>query len=86
MNALLFGTDPGQIDVYAAALSGFDWRAIPVLANLAGPESRAITYFDELAPLPDRLLDLKPPATWLHSLSSSPQKTESLEGQSLEAA
>lgn len=79
MNTLLFGTDPGQIDVFAAALSGFDWRSIPVLANLAGPESRAITYFDELTALPNKLLDLKAPAAWAHSLSSSPQRTESRE-------
>jgi hypothetical protein len=79
MNTLLFGTDPGQIDVFAAALSGFDWHCIPVLANLAGPESRAITYFDELTALPEKLLNLKAPATWLQSLSSSPQRTESRE-------
>lgn len=79
MNTLLFGTDPGQIDVCAAALSGFDWRAIPVLANLAGPESRAITYFDELAELPEKILDLKAPAAWSAVLAPSPQRMESRE-------
>jgi uncharacterized protein (DUF362 family) len=64
MNTLVFGTDPGQIDVYAAALSGFDWRAIPLLANLAGPASRPITFFDELQPLPEPQLYLKAPSTW----------------------
>lgn len=64
MNSLLFGTDPAQIDVHAAALSGFDWRSIPVLAHLADPDARAITSFDPAQKLPDKTLELKPPGAW----------------------
>jgi uncharacterized protein (DUF362 family) len=68
MGCLLFGTDPAQIDVFATALSGFDWRQIPALAHLADPAAAAITQFNTSAPLPRPELLLKPPAAWAAGL------------------
>ncbi len=65
MNTLVFGTDPGQIDLCAAALSDFDWRLIPLLAHLGDSEASSITDFDVAtwdAPRP--LLTLKAPSAW----------------------
>lgn len=43
---LVWGEDPGAIDAVVATLMGFEWRRIPMLANLTGAEARAITHFD----------------------------------------
>jgi uncharacterized protein (DUF362 family) len=64
MRTLIFGEDPGLVDVFASALSGVDWRSIPVLAHLADPEAGAITSFDADGTLPSKILELKAPAAW----------------------
>ncbi len=68
MGCLLFGTDPGQIDLFATALSGFDWRQVPVLAHLADPAAAAITQFKTTTALPKPELLLVPPAAWATGL------------------
>ena len=70
LNCLLFGTDPGQIDIHASALSGFDWRAIPLLTNLTGIEAASITRFDADSLLPETEMKLKPPQAWAKALSA----------------
>ena len=70
MGCLVFGTDPGQIDIHAAALSGFNWRSLAVLAHLADPEACEITRLDCTSPLPDPELFLKPPTSWARHLSA----------------
>jgi uncharacterized protein (DUF362 family)/glycosyltransferase involved in cell wall biosynthesis len=47
--ALIWGEDPGSIDVVCATLMGFDWKKIPMLAHLVDPEARAITGFEGVA-------------------------------------
>ncbi len=70
MGILLFGCDPAQIDVLAAALSGFDWRSIPLLAHLSDAASASITRFDPAIALPSPEVLLRPPAAWSRALHS----------------
>lgn len=70
MGCLIFGTDPGQIDIHAAALSGFDWKSLPLLAHLADPVASVITRFDPLSSLPGPELLLTPPAAWAKRLTA----------------
>jgi uncharacterized protein (DUF362 family) len=70
--ALLFGVDPGWVDVHAAALSGCRWQDIEVLAHLADAEAQAISDFDSAAPLPTLLRRLKAPASWRQRLAQHP--------------
>ena len=42
---LVWGEDPGIVDVTCATLMGFDWRRIPLLSHLCDPEARAFTEF-----------------------------------------
>jgi uncharacterized protein (DUF362 family) len=44
---LMWGEDPGAIDLIASRLMGFDWRKIPLLNHLADTESRTIRSFDD---------------------------------------
>ncbi|WP_031500637.1 DUF362 domain-containing protein [Bryobacter aggregatus] len=68
MRCLLFGTDPGQIDIHACALSGFDWKRIPLLARLADPEASSITRFHPSLAVPATELQLRPPLSWATTL------------------
>lgn len=79
MGALLFGPDPGLVDVHAAALSGFSWRNIELLAHLADTEARPITDFHPSLELPPALRRLKAPAAWTQRLQGqdSPQSQPS---------
>jgi len=43
---LVWGEDPGVVDVACATLMGFDWRRIPLLGHLCDAEARAFTGFD----------------------------------------
>lgn len=43
---LVWGEDPGMVDVACATLMGFDWRRIPLLSHLCDAEARAISSFD----------------------------------------
>jgi uncharacterized protein (DUF362 family) len=56
---LIWGEDPGMVDVACATLMGFDWRRIPLLSHLCDPEARVFTGFcGELAlSSPDAELD-----------------------------
>ena len=42
---LIWGEDPGMVDVTCATLMGFDWRRIPLLSHLCDAEARAFTAF-----------------------------------------
>jgi len=42
---LVWGEDPGMVDVACAGLMGFDWRRIPLLSHLCETEARAFTQF-----------------------------------------
>ena len=42
---LVWGEDPGMVDVTCANLMGFDWRRIPLLSHLCDAEARAVTGF-----------------------------------------
>ena len=42
---LVWGEDPGVVDVTCATLMGFDWRTIPLLGHLCDVEARAFTNF-----------------------------------------
>lgn len=69
MGCLLFGLDPGRVDLAAAALSGFDWRAIPFLAHLEDAAASDITCFDCRRSLPPLEMALKPPSAWARTLA-----------------
>jgi len=69
LGCLLLGLDPGRIDVTAAALSGFDWKSIPMLSHLQDREARSITSFDPLGALPEPRMQLTPPLTWAQNLA-----------------
>ncbi len=71
MGCLMLGADPGLLDLHAAALSGFDWHALPTLAHLADVEALSISAFNaEQDHLPQTLLALTPPRSWARVLSS----------------
>jgi uncharacterized protein (DUF362 family) len=70
LGCLVFGEDPGQIDVAATALSGLPWNKIPLLAHLLDPEAKSITSFDPNSPIPATELLLAPPSNWLCTLKS----------------
>jgi len=48
---LVWGEDPGVVDVTCATLMGFDWRKIPLLSHLCDREARAFTAFDGQTPV-----------------------------------
>ncbi len=43
---LIWGEDPGIVDVACASLMGFDWRRMPLLSHLCDPAARAFSAFD----------------------------------------
>jgi uncharacterized protein (DUF362 family) len=43
---LVWGEDPGMVDVACATLMGFDWRRIPMLGHLCDAEARVFSGFD----------------------------------------
>jgi uncharacterized protein (DUF362 family) len=47
---LVWGEDPGVVDVTCATLMGFDWRKIPLLSHLGDAEARAFTRFNGETP------------------------------------
>lgn len=65
---LLFGTDPGYIDATAAALSGFDWRSIPMLLHLVDKEAALLTEFSANSELPAPERVLLPPTAWTNQI------------------
>jgi uncharacterized protein (DUF362 family) len=62
---LVWGTDPGLVDITCAQLMGFDWRKIPMLAHLCDAEARAFSSFPgELSPVPIAAAPFQPPPGW----------------------
>lgn len=61
---LVWGEDPGTVDVACAALMGFDWRRIPLLSHLCDPASRSFSDFDAAALRTPAPLHFVPPAGW----------------------
>lgn len=62
---VVWGEDPGVVDVTCAGLMGFDWRRIPMLAHLADSEARAFTDFDGDTPvLPGVVETFEAPVGW----------------------
>ena len=47
---LIWGEDPGIVDVTCATMMGFDWRKIPLLSHLCDPEARVFTDFQGETP------------------------------------
>jgi len=43
---LVWGEDPGMVDVTCATLMGFDWRRIPLLSHLCDAQARTFSGFD----------------------------------------
>jgi uncharacterized protein (DUF362 family) len=70
LGCLLFGEDPGYVDVAASALSGLPWNKIPLLAHLLDPEAQSITSFNRTSPIPAVELAIEPPSTWSRTLKS----------------
>jgi hypothetical protein len=62
---LVWGEDPGMVDVTCATLMGFDWRKIPMLSHLCDAEARAFTQFRGETPLvPDSAGQFEAPVGW----------------------
>lgn len=68
MGCLLLGTDPGVLDVVACALSGLDWKLVPMLAHLIDPEASPITAMRDDMALPGAITRLRAPASWARQL------------------
>jgi len=66
LGALLWAGDPGNLDIVAATLMGFDWRGIPMLAHLRDPEARAFNRLIDCstAYFPDGQVPFEPPPGW----------------------
>jgi len=62
---LVWGEDPGMVDVACATLMGFDWRRIPLLSHLCDREARAFTSFRGEAPaVPASAAPFAAPVGW----------------------
>jgi uncharacterized protein (DUF362 family) len=70
MGCLAFGLDIGIMDVTMTALSGLPWRQIPLLAHLVDPSSAEITAMDLATSLPNPIVNLQPPSSWLAYLNA----------------
>jgi uncharacterized protein (DUF362 family) len=68
MGCLLLGTDAGMLDIVASALSGLDWKVIPMLSHLTDPEARQITLASDDMELPEAIVRLRAPASWARQL------------------
>jgi uncharacterized protein (DUF362 family) len=62
---LVWGEDPGIVDVTCATLMGFDWRKIPLLSHLCDAEARAFTQFrGETPTVPASAGQFEAPVGW----------------------
>ncbi|MDX2268733.1 MAG: DUF362 domain-containing protein [Bryobacter sp.] len=86
MNSLIFGLDPGLVDVTAAALSGFSWQSIPVLAHLLDQESPLATHALRDLLLPSPCVALQPPTAWREALTVPHRDNQNSEALAYEAA
>jgi len=65
---LVWGEDPGMVDVACAALMGFDWRRIPLLSHLCDGEARAFSAFTGELPLDVPADPFAAPVGWAGSV------------------
>jgi uncharacterized protein (DUF362 family) len=63
---LVWGEDPGEVDVACATLMGFDWRRIPLLKHLCDAEARAFSSFhgERTTFVPHNAGPFAPPVGW----------------------
>ncbi len=62
---LIWGTDPGLVDITCAHLMGFDWRKIPMLAHLCDAQARAFSSFSGESPsIPTAAAAFQTPTAW----------------------
>jgi uncharacterized protein (DUF362 family) len=69
---LIWGEDPGIVDVACATLMGFDWRRIPLLSHLCEPEARCISGFDgETPPVAADARQFEAPVGWAGKIETA---------------
>jgi uncharacterized protein (DUF362 family) len=69
---LIWGEDPGVVDVACATLMGFDWRRIPLLSHLCDAEARVFTAFDGETPIvPGGLRPFAAPVGWAGEIEAA---------------
>jgi uncharacterized protein (DUF362 family) len=69
---LIWGEDPGMVDVTCATLMGFDWRKIPMLSHLCDAEARAFTEFRGDTPLvPGSFGQFAAPVGWAGEIEAA---------------
>ena len=61
---LIWGEDPGMVDVACATLMGFAWRRIPLLAHLRDAEARHFCELAEVAEFERLIGDFQAPPGW----------------------
>jgi uncharacterized protein (DUF362 family) len=62
---LVWGEDPGMVDVACATLMGFDWRKIPLLSHLCDAQAHAFTQFrGETPAVPGSIGHFEAPVGW----------------------
>jgi uncharacterized protein (DUF362 family) len=72
---LVWGEDPGLVDVTCATLMGFDWRKIPLLSHLCDPEARAFTEFrGETPAVPCGAGPFEAPVGWAGEIEAAPKE------------
>lgn len=72
---LVWGEDPGVVDVACATLMGFDWRKIPLLSHLCDPEARAFTEFQGETPaVPCSAGPFEAPVGWAGEIEAAPKE------------
>jgi len=73
---LVWGEDPGAVDIACAGLMGFDWRRIPLLSHLRDREARAFSTCGgdaEAAPGPAPVRPFVAPAGWAGMIEAASQ-------------
>jgi uncharacterized protein (DUF362 family) len=69
---LVWGEDPGVVDVACATLMSFDWRKIPLLSHLCDDEARTITGFCGETPMvPCRAGQFEAPVGWTGEIEAA---------------
>ena len=68
---LVWGEDPGVVDVTCATLMGFDWRKIPLLSHLRDAEARAFTEFCGETPDVDSSAQFEAPVGWCGEIEAA---------------
>jgi len=69
---LVWGEDPGMVDVTCATLMGFDWRKIPLLSHLCDAQARAFTEFrGETPTMPGSAGQFEAPVGWAGEIEAA---------------